>query len=38
MSGVDDQACEAIQRIADQDNRRASDVLRDGINRYLEAS
>ena len=35
---VDDQTYEAIQRIADQDNRRVSDVVRDAINRYLEAS
>lgn len=35
---VDDQTYEAIQRIADQDNRRVSDVVREAINRYLEAS
>jgi hypothetical protein len=35
---VDDQTYEAIQRIADQDNRKVSDVVRDAINRYLEAS
>ena len=35
---VDDQTYEAIRRIADQDNRRVSDVVRDAINRYLEAS
>lgn len=35
---VDDQTYEAIQRIADQDHRRVSDVVRDAINRYLEAS
>lgn len=34
---VDDQTYEAIQRIADQDHRRVSDVVRDAINRYLEA-
>jgi hypothetical protein len=35
---VDDQTYEAIQRIADRDDRRVSDVVRDAINRYLEAS
>ena len=35
---VDDQTYEAIQRIADRDHRRVSDVVRDAINRYLEAS
>ena len=35
---VDDQTYEAIQRIADQNNRKVSDVVRDAINRYLEAS
>jgi hypothetical protein len=35
---VDDQTYEAIQRIADQNHRRVSDVVRDAINRYLEAS
>ena len=34
---VDDQTYEAIQRIADRDDRRVSDVVRDAINRYLEA-
>jgi predicted transcriptional regulator len=34
---VDDETYEAIQRIADQDHRRVSDVVRDAINRYLEA-
>ncbi len=29
---------EAIRRIADKDHRRVSDVVRDAINRYLEAS
>lgn len=35
---VDDETYAAIQRIADQDHRRVSDVVRDAINRYLEAS
>ena len=35
---VDDQTYAAIQRIADRDSRRVSDVVRDAINRYLEAS
>jgi hypothetical protein len=35
---VDDETYGAIQRIAERDNRRVSDVVRDAINRYLEAS
>ena len=35
---VDDETYEAIRRIADRGNRRVSDVVRDAINRYLEAS
>ena len=35
---VDDQTYEAIQRIAEKDQRKVSDVVRDAINRYLEAS
>lgn len=35
---VDDRTYEAIQRIAEKDHRRVSDVVRDAINRYLEAS
>ena len=35
---VDDQTYEAIQRIANQGNRKVSDVVREAINRYLEAS
>ena len=35
---VDDQTYEAIRRIAEKDHRRVSDVVRDAINRYLEAS
>ena len=35
---VDDETYEAIRRIADRNNRRVSDVVRDAINRYLEAS
>jgi predicted transcriptional regulator len=35
---VDDQTYAAIQRIAEQNNRRVSDVVRDAINQYLEAS
>ena len=35
---VDDETYLAIQRIADQGNRKVSDVVRDAIRRYLEAS
>jgi hypothetical protein len=35
---VDDQTYEAIRRIAEKHHRRVSDVVRDAINRYLEAS
>jgi hypothetical protein len=35
---VDDETYEAIRRIADRNNRRVSDVVREAINRYLEAS
>jgi hypothetical protein len=35
---VDEDTYEAIQRIADQEHRKVSDVVRDAINRYLEAS
>ena len=35
---VDDETYEAIRRIADRNNRRVSDVVRDAISRYLEAS
>ena len=35
---VDDQTYEAIRRIAEKNHRRVSDVVRDAINRYLEAS
>jgi hypothetical protein len=35
---VDDETYEAIHRIADQDNRKISDVVRDAIRRFLEAS
>jgi hypothetical protein len=35
---VDDQTYEAIRRIAEKDHRKVSDVVRDAINRYLEAS
>ncbi len=35
---VDDETYEAIRRIADQDNRKVSDVVRDAIRRFLEAS
>ena len=34
---VDDETYGAIQRIAERDNRRVSDVVRDAISRYLEA-
>jgi hypothetical protein len=35
---VDDETYEAIRRIADQDDRKISDVVRDAIRRFLEAS
>lgn len=35
---VDDETYRAIRRIADQDNRHVSDVVRDALRRYLEAS
>src|SRR5690349_17167454 len=35
---VDDDTYSAIRRIAEQDNRKVSDVVRDAIRRYLEAS
>ena len=35
---VDDQTYEAIRLIAEKDHRRVSDVVRDAIHRYLEAS
>ena len=35
---VDDQTYAAIQRIADQEHRKVSDVVREAISRYLEAS
>ena len=35
---VDDETYEAIRRIAEQDNRRVSDVVRDAIRQFLEAS
>ena len=35
---VDDETYEAIRRIADHDNRKISDVVRDAIRRFLEAS
>jgi hypothetical protein len=35
---VDDETYEAIRRIADQDNRKISDVVRDAIRRFLEVS
>ncbi len=34
---VDDDTYQAIRRIADQGNRKVSDVVRDAIRRYLEA-
>jgi hypothetical protein len=34
---VDDETYEAIRRIAEQDNRKISDVVRDAIRRFLEA-
>jgi len=34
---VDDETYQAIRRIADQGNRKVSDVVRDAIRRYLEA-
>jgi predicted transcriptional regulator len=35
---VDDETYEDIRRIADQDNRKISGVVRDAIRRFLEAS
>jgi hypothetical protein len=35
---VDDETYQAIRKIADQDNRNVSDVVRDALRRYLEAS
>lgn len=35
---VDDETYRAIRRIADQDNRKVSDVVREALRRYLEAS
>ena len=35
---VDDETYEAIRRIADRDNRKISDVVREAIRRFLEAS
>ena len=35
---VDDETYQAIRRIAEQDNRRVSDVVRDAIRHFLEAS
>jgi hypothetical protein len=35
---VDDETYSAIRRIAAHDNRRVSDVVRDAIRQYLEAS
>jgi hypothetical protein len=35
---VDDETYEAVRRIAEHDNRKVSDVVRDAIRRFLEAS
>jgi len=35
---VDDETYQAIRRIADQGNGKVSDVVRDAIRRFLEAS
>jgi predicted transcriptional regulator len=35
---VDDETYEAIRRIADQGQRKISDVVREAIRRFLEAS
>ncbi len=35
---MDDETYAAIRRIADQDHRAVSDVVREAIRRYLEAS
>lgn len=35
---IDDETYAAIKRIASQDDRKISDVVRDAIHRYLEAS
>lgn len=35
---VDDDTFQAIQRLAERDNRKVSDIVRDAIRRHLEAS
>ncbi len=35
---VDDETYQAIRRLADKGNRNVSDVVRDAIRRFLEAS
>lgn len=35
---VDDRTYQAIHRLAESQHRKVSDVVRDAINRYLEAS
>jgi hypothetical protein len=35
---VDDDTYESIRRLAERQHRKISDVVRDAINRYLEAS
>jgi predicted transcriptional regulator len=35
---LDDDAYETIRRIAQRQHRKISDVVREAINRYLEAS
>ena len=35
---VDDETYQAIQRLAAREDRKVSDVVRDAIRRYLEAS
>ncbi len=35
---VDDETYEAIRELADRDQRKVSDVVRDAIRRYLDAS
>lgn len=35
---VDDETYRAIRRLADKSNRNVSDVVRDAIGRFLEAS
>jgi len=35
---LDDDTYESVRRLAERQHRKISDVVRDAINRYLEAS